>query len=129
MSLRSQTNLTFYDHMHIGELSPVNRECTVLLNDSDRFIVRRVQKVSSTPMAYRFTGSRTEMHQQPASEDLRRKFETAVCQIHDADLAAKKRAEYRTPIFQRARVGISQAYAEKRALSDAAQALALLWEV
>ena len=80
-------------------------------------------------MAHRFAGSRTELQQQPASEDLRRKFETAVCQIHEADLSAKKRAEYHTPIFQRARVGISQAYLEKRALSDAAQALALLWKV
>ena len=79
-------------------------------------------------MAYRFAGSRTEMLQ-PASDDLRRKFETAVCQLHDADVAARKRAEYRTPIFQRAKAGFSQAYAEKRALTDAAQALALLWKV
>jgi hypothetical protein len=107
----------------------VNRECTVLLKDPGRIIVQRVQKVSPNPMAYRFAGSRTEMHQQPASEDLRRKFETAVCQIHEADLAAKKRAEYRTPIFQRERVSGSQAYMEKRALSDAAQALALLWKL
>jgi hypothetical protein len=80
-------------------------------------------------MAYRFAGSRTEMHQPHASDDLRRKFETAVCQIHEADIVAKKPAEYRTPIFPRAKVGISRAYAEKRALSDAAQALALLWKV
>ena len=57
-------------------------------------------------------------------------FETAVCDIRQADLAAKKRLQYRTPIVQRGRVlGVSQAAAEKRALSDAARALALLWNV
>jgi hypothetical protein len=57
-------------------------------------------------------------------------FETAVCDIHQADLATKKKLQYRTPIVQRGTVlGISQAAAEKRALSDAARALAQLWKV
>ena len=57
-------------------------------------------------------------------------FETAVCDILQADLAAKKKLQYRTPIVQRGRVlGVSQAAAEKRALSDAARALAQLWNV
>ncbi len=52
-----------------------------------------------------------------------------MCDIHQADLAAKKR-QYRTPIVQRGKIlGISQAAAEKRALSDAARALAQLWKV
>jgi hypothetical protein len=64
------------------------------------------------------------------AEDLRRVFETAMCDIHQADLAAEKRLQYRTPIVQRGKIlGISQADAEKRALSDAARALAQLWKV
>jgi hypothetical protein len=56
-------------------------------------------------------------------------FETAVCEIHQADLAARKLQQH-APIVPRARVlGISQASAEKRALSDAARALAQLWKV
>jgi hypothetical protein len=67
--------------------------------------------------------------QQSASpEDLRQAFESAVCEIHRADLAAK--ARYRAPIVPRARLlGLSQAGAEKRALSDAARALAQLWKI
>ncbi len=80
-----------------------------------------------------------EEQRSPSAEDLRRVFETAVCDIHQADLADKKhqadladkkRLQYRSPIVQRGRiVGISQAAAEKRALSDAARALARLWKV
>jgi len=66
----------------------------------------------------------------PSAKDLKRVFETAVCDIHQADLAAKNRLQYRTPIVQRGRIlRISQAAAEKRALSDAARALTLLWKV
>ena len=71
-----------------------------------------------------------EAQRSPSAEDLRRVFETAVCDIPQADLAARKRLQYRTPIVQRGRIlGISQAAAEKRALSDAARALAQLWKV
>jgi hypothetical protein len=70
-----------------------------------------------------------EAQRSPTAEDLRRVFDTAVCNIHQANLAAKK-LQYRTPIVQRGRLlGIPQAAAEKRALSDAARALAQLWKV
>jgi hypothetical protein len=69
--------------------------------------------------------------QRPASaEDLKRVFEIAVGEIYQADLASKKRRQHRTPIVPRAKIlGLSQAGAEKRALSDAARALAQLWKV
>ena len=79
-------------------------------------------------MAYRMAV--TQMQSQPSAspEDLRRLFETAVCEIHRADLAAG--AQYRAPIVSRARLlGLSQAGAERRALSDAAKALAQLWKI
>src|ERR1017187_2026654 len=65
-----------------------------------------------------------EAQRSPSAEHLRRVFETAVSDIHQADLAAKKRLQYRTPIVQRGKI---LAAAEKRALSDAARALAQLW--
>jgi hypothetical protein len=81
-------------------------------------------------MAYKILVPRIEIRRAPAAEDLRRVFETAVRKIHQADLAAGKKPGYYTPIVQRARIfEISQAGAEKRALTDAAQALALLWKV
>lgn len=81
-------------------------------------------------MAYKNPGPHIEIRRPLAPEDLRRLFETAVCKIHRADLAAKKKPEYRTPIVQRGRIlEISQAGAEKRALADGAHALTLLWKV
>ncbi len=81
-------------------------------------------------MNYKVAVPSIENHRQPTAEDLRRAFETAVCKIHQADLAAGKKPEYRTPIVQRGKFfETSQAGAEKRALSDAARALALLWKV
>jgi hypothetical protein len=81
-------------------------------------------------MAYQIAGHRLEIHRAPSAEDLRRAFETAVCRIYQADLAAKKKPGYRVPIVQRGTISeISQACAEKRALSDAAQSLALLWKI
>jgi hypothetical protein len=80
-------------------------------------------------MASRIVGHNLETHR-PSPEDLRHLFETAVCEIRQADLGAEKRLHYRAPIVSRAKVlGISQANAEKRALSDAARALAQLWKV
>lgn len=81
--------------------------------------------------------SRIEVHNlisnRPTSpDDLRHAFEAAVCEIHHADsgTAVAKKLQYRAPIVPRAKVlGISQADAEKRALSDAARALAQLWKV
>lgn len=81
-------------------------------------------------MAHKLATPRIGVHPPRSTEDLRRVFETAVYQIHRADLAAKKKLEYHTPIAQRGKfLETSRAYAEKRALSDAAQALALLWKV
>jgi hypothetical protein len=81
-------------------------------------------------MAYRIVGHSIESQSAPSPENLRRVFETAVCEIHQADLAAKKRLHYQTPIVSRARIlGLSQAGAEKRAVTDAARALAQLWKV
>jgi len=70
-------------------------------------------------------------HRLPSAEDLRHVFEAAVCEIHQADVGeAARRLQYRAPIVPRAKLlGISQADAEKRALSDAARALARLWKV
>jgi hypothetical protein len=81
-------------------------------------------------MAYKVAGHHIDTHRSPSAEDLRRAFETAVCEIHQSDLAAKKTLRHRTPIVQRARFfGISQRDAEKRALTDAARALAQLWKL
>jgi hypothetical protein len=87
-----------------------------------------VQKVELS-MAYKFAGHQVVTHS-PSPEDLRRAFESAVCEIHQSDLAANRRLQYRTPIVPRAKLlGLSQASAEKRALSNAARALAELWKV
>jgi hypothetical protein len=81
-------------------------------------------------MASKIMQHNFEAQRSPSAEDLRRVFETAVCEIHQADLAAQKRLQYRAPIVPRARIlGISKDGAEKRALSDAARALAQLWKV
>ena len=81
-------------------------------------------------MAYKTPIPHIEIPRQPAAEDLRRVFETAVCMIHQANLAARKKPDYHAPIFQRRRIlETSQAGSEKRALADAAHALALLWKV
>ena len=76
-------------------------------------------------MAYRIVDHRIESQQNLNPEDLRRKFESAVCELHPADFARK-----RLPIVPRRTVlGISQADAEKRAVTEAAQALAVLWKL
>jgi len=80
-------------------------------------------------MAYKMM-QHIETHRPPSPEDLKQAFEMAVCEIHQADVEAKKRLQYRAPIVSRARIlGLSPAGAEKRALSDAARALAQLWKV
>jgi hypothetical protein len=77
-------------------------------------------------MAYKIVDHRIEPQRNLSTEDLRRKFESAVFELHPADFAAKKRL----PIVPRRKVlGISQADAEKRAVSEAAQALAVLWKL
>jgi hypothetical protein len=63
-------------------------------------------------------------------EDLRRAFETAVCELYVADGTANQRVLYRLPIVSRRRIkGDTQCGDEKRALSNAARALAQLWKV
>jgi hypothetical protein len=63
------------------------------------------------------------------SVNLKRAFESAVRDIYEADLAGK-RSNYRRPIVQRPRVvAESSANTQKKALSDAAKALAQLWKI
>jgi hypothetical protein len=82
-------------------------------------------------MSYRIPEHQLTVAQRPASPaDLKRVFEAAVGEIYQADLATKKRLQYGAPIVPRARLlGLSPAGAEKRAVSDAARALAQLWKV
>jgi len=61
--------------------------------------------------------------------DLRRSFENAVSDIHRAELTGRV-SQRRTPIAQRPCCKSESANgAEKRALSDAAKALAALWKL
>jgi hypothetical protein len=79
-------------------------------------------------MEPKIAGRGVDSHRSLSAGDLRRAFETAVCELHEADSAAKRR--YRTPIVQRGDIfGISQANSEERALRNAARALAQLWNV
>jgi hypothetical protein len=66
----------------------------------------------------------------PPTKNLKRAFECAVRDIYEVGLTGKV-SQYRTPIAQRAGTGVagSSVDAEKRALSDAARALAQLWKV
>ncbi|HEY3617234.1 MAG TPA: hypothetical protein VGK96_10505 [Candidatus Sulfotelmatobacter sp.] len=66
----------------------------------------------------------------PPAKNLKRAFECAVRDIYEVGLTGKV-SQYRTPIAQRAGTGVaaSSGDAEKRALSDAARALAQLWKV
>lgn len=64
----------------------------------------------------------------PSSVDLRRVFEMAVEEIQQpAKLKAGVR--YGAPIVARSLAVPNHAYGEKRALSDAARALAVLWKL
>ena len=64
----------------------------------------------------------------PVTRNLQRSFEHAVRDIYQAGLTGKA-SQYRTPIVQRASLPSSGPVEEKRALSDAAKALAQLWKV
>jgi hypothetical protein len=74
--------------------------------------------------------SKTPAQALPVTMNLKRTFENAVHDIYQAGLDGKT-SRYRTPIVQRAGTSAveSKANAEKRALSDAARALAQLWKV
>jgi hypothetical protein len=78
-------------------------------------------------MTHKSVGHGADAHRPVSADDLRRAFEIAVCELHHADVAAERRLRYRRPILERATV--SQVDAEKRAVSDAARALAQLWRV
>ena len=67
---------------------------------------------------------------QPLPGNLKREFENAVRDIYQAGLTGRT-SKYRKPIFQRsgATAPESGANAEKRALANAAKALAQLWKV
>lgn len=66
----------------------------------------------------------------PVSKTLQRTFEAAVRDIYEVGLTGKS-SRYRTPIVQRSGTAATESilHAEKRALSDAAKALAQLWRV
>jgi hypothetical protein len=71
-----------------------------------------------------------ELQRAPSADDLKHIFEAAVCELHHPDMLAQKNLQYRTPIVQRRSLpGVTPANAEKRAMSDAARALAQLWKV
>ncbi len=74
--------------------------------------------------------NRTSDRSLPVPKNLKRAFEVAVHDIYEAGLTGRV-SRYRTPIVQRAGIRPleSSGSAEKRALSDAAKALALLWKV
>ncbi len=81
-------------------------------------------------MAYRLSDHRLAPPPSATPDNLRRAFESAVGEIYRADRAAEKKLQHRIPIVAKAKIlGLSQAGAEKRALSDAARALAQLWKV
>lgn len=66
----------------------------------------------------------------PSAEDLRRVFNSAVFEIHHTNRAVKNTLRYGCPIFQRRSAsGLSHEGTEKRAVSDAARALAQLWKI
>jgi hypothetical protein len=80
-------------------------------------------------MAYKVVDHRIESHTPLSAEDLRRKFESAVCELR-SDFTSNRGLQHRAPIVPRRKVlGLSQADAEKRAVSEAARALAALWKV
>ena len=74
--------------------------------------------------------SKTPAQALPLTMNLKRTFENAVRDIYQAGLD-RKTSHYRSPMVQRAGRNASEtkAIAEKRALSDAARALAQLWKV
>jgi hypothetical protein len=66
----------------------------------------------------------------PPTTTLKRAFECAVRDIYQAGVTGQI-SRYRTPIVQRSGTSASGSHvdAEKRALSDAAKALAQLWKI
>jgi len=85
--------------------------------------------MASKPVNQHFVNHSTGTERPPSAEDLRGAFESAVGELQQADRAAKKGARYRMPIVSRGRILGTKASAEKRALTDAARALAQLWKI
>jgi hypothetical protein len=79
-------------------------------------------------MASKPTTQVTSGHLPCMSIHLKHTFENAVRDIYQAGIT-EKTSNYRRPIVQRSHVPESSANAQKRALSDAAKALAQLWKV
>jgi len=72
--------------------------------------------------------SKKPSFQTSPDKSLQRTFEHAVRDIYEVSLTGKT-SSYRTPISQRSAISGSPVNAEKRAVSDAARALAQLWKV
>jgi hypothetical protein len=114
----------------IGEVLSDHRGRTVLLMRTGQIILQEVEKVDSFPMPYKPSEHEAKSYIPPSSEDLKRTFEVAVREIHRADSANAKALRAGLSIVPRSRIlGLSSAGAEKRAISDAARALAMLWKV
>jgi hypothetical protein len=79
---------------------------------------------------FSFMTNKAQSRPVPVPKDLQRTFESAVRDIHQVSLTGQASPQ-RTPIVQRVGAGARESYisAEKRALSDAAKALAQLWRV
>jgi hypothetical protein len=95
-----------------------------------RIIVQEVEKVESLLMPYKPSAHEVKPCVPPSSENLKRAFEIAVVEIERSDVGNAKTLRSGVSIVPRSRIlGLSTAGAEKRAISDAARALAMLWKV
>jgi hypothetical protein len=88
-------------------------------------VLQDIEKVES-PLMTNKTSPRVLL----MPKNLKRSFENAVRDIYEVGLTGKV-SSYRTPIVQRSGIAPTESYvsAEKRALSDAAKALAQLWNI
>ena len=118
--------------MNLGAILPMARKNrrevegnAVLRLPRIAFRLLKTETVGSRIMQSKFS----ERHLPPA-KNLKRAFECAVQDIHQAGLTGRI-SRYRTPIVQRAStIGAGTTVdAEKRALADAAKALAQLWKI
>jgi hypothetical protein len=82
------------------------------------------------PVEFLFHAEQSARKSSTSPGNLKGEFENAVRNIYQAGLTGET-SKYRKPIFHRsgATAPESGAHAEKRALADAAKALALLWKV
>ena len=81
-------------------------------------------------MASKFSINRISVPSPASPIDLKRAFENAVREIHRADVASGSKPRYGMPIVPKAKLSnLTRGDSEKRALTDAARALAQLWKV